>query len=129
MTSNPSPLTLAENFIKATIAEPHYAGFDVEICSNLTVISASDTPRPTATSRIKVTQSLCNPTNHLHGGAQATLFDNCTTLALATVRKEGYWEMAGVTRNLDVTCLLPVAMGEEICIETEVISIGKRYGM
>ena len=72
---------------------------------------------------------MCNISGNLHGGAISTLFDVCTTTALAVARRRGFWELAGVTRTLNTTCLRPVMAGEEIEIEGEVLQVGKNLGI
>lgn len=63
---------------------------------------------------------------NLHGGCTATLFDVCTTVALAPIAKPGFWAYAGVTRTLQVTYLRPMAQGDVVLIECEVVHAGKR---
>lgn len=122
----PTALTLAQNFVEAMLTTGHDDGFDYELCKAMTVVSASSTPKPRAVTRLTVTHAMCNPSGTLHGGAISTLFDVCTTVALAIASREGYWQMAGVTRTLSTTCLIPVFPGEEIEIEGEVVQIGKK---
>lgn len=126
--SKPTALTLAKDFVEALLAGSHDHGFDYELCKAMTVVSASLDPNPRAVTRLTVTLAMCNVSGTLHGGAISTLFDVCTTVALATARREGFWEMAGVTRTLSITCLLPVFPGEEIEIVGEVVQIGKKLG-
>ena len=123
--SEPSALTFAQTFVMAMLELNHHHGFDYELCRAVTVVSASSTPKPRVAFRLTVSLAMCNPSGTLHGGAISTLFDVCTTVALATARR---WEMAGVTRTLSTTCLLPVFPGEEIEIEGEVVQIGKKLG-
>lgn len=49
-------------------------------------------------------------------------------MPLALASKEGFWQLAGVTRTLNVTYLAAVAVGEEIEVEGEIVGIGKRLG-
>ena len=63
---------------------------------------------------------------NLHGGATATIFDSCTSLALSIVRKEGFWELCGVSRVLNVTYLQSAGKNEEVEVMGEVVSAGKR---
>lgn len=123
--SNPDALTFAKIFLEAmnTLLPDH--GFDYELCQAMTLVSASFAPKPRLVSRLTVTPAMCNPSGTLHGGAIATLFDVCTTMALATARK---WEVPGVTRTLSTTCLVPVYPGQEIEIEAEVVQVGKKLG-
>ncbi|QIW97407.1 hypothetical protein AMS68_002925 [Peltaster fructicola] len=65
----------------------------------------------------------------LHGGAQATIFDAVTTLALQAVAEpeKGQWlEGGGVSRTLNVTYLRPAPEGERVLLECEVVHAGKR---
>ncbi|CAF9918145.1 MAG: hypothetical protein ALECFALPRED_000572 [Alectoria fallacina] len=124
--SKSSAITLAQKFVEAMFADSHDHGFDYDLCKAMTVVSASLTPKPQAVTRLTVTLAMCNISGTLHGGAISTLFDVCTTVALATARRKGYWEMAGVTRTLSTTCLSPVFPGDEIEIEAEVAHIGKK---
>lgn len=123
--SEPSALTFAQTFVMAMLELNHDHGFGYELCRTMTVVSASSTPKPRVVTRLTVSLAMCNPSGTLHGGAISTLFDVCTTVALATARR---WEMPGVTRTLSTTCLLPVFPGEEIEIEGEVVQIGKKLG-
>ena len=127
--SESTALDLARTSVEVMLAAAsHDRSFDHELCKAMKVVSASLTPRPRAVTRLTVTPAMCNVAGTLHGGATSTLVDVCTTVALATARRDGFWEMAGVTRTLSTTCLLPVFPGEEIEIEGEVVQIGKRLG-
>lgn len=121
-----SPIALAEDFITALLGPPDYACHDTLILRSLAVTAASFTPLPTVTTRLTVKPTHSNRFNTLHGGATAAIFDICTTIALALVRKEGFWMMAGVSRTLNVTYLEPVHVGEEVEVEATIMKIGKR---
>ncbi|PBP19616.1 thioesterase superfamily protein [Diplocarpon rosae] len=67
-----------------------------------------------------------NPLGNLHGGCTATIFDVCTTAALAPVARPGFWVGAGVSRTLHVTYLRPIPVGERVLVECEVVHAGRR---
>lgn len=60
-----------------------------------------------------------------HGAAITTFFDMTTSLAIVAANSPG-WGSTGVSRRLDVTYLKPPVEGEDVLIECEVMSIGKR---
>ncbi len=126
--SKPAALTVAKDFVEAMLAASQNHGFDHELFKAMTVVSASLTPNPRVVTRLTVTLAMCNVNGTLHGGATSTLFDVCTTVALATTKREGTWESYGVTRTLSTTCLLPAFPGDEIEIEGEVVQVGKKLG-
>lgn len=125
---SPSPQELAQHFVDYLTASPSYQGHDAAILRACKIISASHTPTPRVTYRIRITPSLCNILGNLHGGAAATIFDDITSIPVALVKKEGFWEMMGVSRTLSVTYLNRVAEGEEVEVVAELVSIGKRMG-
>ncbi|KAG9248471.1 putative acyl-coenzyme A thioesterase 13, partial [Calycina marina] len=92
----------------------------------ISLVSASANPAGTTTFSFTVQPEHCNRLGNLHGGCAATIFDVCTTTALAPIAKPGYWAYAGVSRTLNVTYIRPIAIGEEIVIESVVVHAGKR---
>lgn len=68
----------------------------------------------------------CNRLSNLHGGAAATLFDYCTTMPLCLINKPGFWSMLGVSRNLSVTYLRPIPVGQTVFIECDIVAAGGR---
>lgn len=123
--SDSAALAFAKTFVEGMLAINTYHEFAYELCKDMTVIAASSNPRTRVVSRLTVTLAMCNPGGTLHGGAISTLFDVCTTVALATARR---WERPGVTRTLSTTCLVPVFPGDEIEIEGEILQMGKKMG-
>ena len=110
------------------LLDEDYAGHDIAVLRGLKVESASYKPTPSAMLRITITPDMCNKWGNLHGGATATIFDNCTTYPIYLARAEGSWENPGVSRTLNVAYLTAVKEGEEVEVEAEVVSIGKRLG-
>lgn len=67
----------------------------------------------------------------MHGGAQATIFDACTSLSLFAISKAGFWTSGGVSRNLNVTYLKPMRVEsvQEVTVECCVLQVGKRLAV
>lgn len=126
-TSKPEPRGVIQGMIDFLLDED-YAGHDTAVLRGLKVASASYEPTPSATLRLVITSELCNKWGNLHGGATATIFDNCTTFPIYLARAQGSWENPGVSRTLNVAYLTAVKEGEEVEVEAEIVSIGKRLG-
>jgi len=102
--------------------------YDTPILPLLHLTSATLTPNPTITLTLTIPPTLCNGAGNLHGGATATILDLSTSLALALVRRKGWWEWTGVSRTLDVVLLERVGAGEEVVVEGGVVRVGRRLG-
>lgn len=87
---------------------------------------ATPQQHPSVTFSFTVHPQHTNRLGNLHGGASATLFDFCTSCALALVSKPGYWYYLGVSRTLNTTYLRPAIGGTTVKIECEIVQIGKR---
>lgn len=73
--------------------------------------------------------SWCNFSGNLHGGAQATIFDDLTSTALMGVKDPGPWMDGAVSRTLNVTYLRPAPAGEKLLCECEVVHVGKSLSL
>ncbi|KAK4549670.1 hypothetical protein LTR36_004971 [Oleoguttula mirabilis] len=76
-----------------------------------------------------VSRFYCNGSGNLHGGAQATIFDMATSIAMQAISKQEQWINGGVSRVLTVTYLRPAPEGEELLLECDVVHMGKRLAM
>ncbi|KAF2223323.1 HotDog domain-containing protein [Elsinoe ampelina] len=70
-----------------------------------------------------------NNSANLHGGAQATIYDICTSIVLSLIARPGFWMMGGVSRVLSVTYIRPAPVGETLILECEVVHAGKRLAV
>lgn len=74
------------------------------------------------TFRFPVLYEYCNPAHLLHGAAQAVFYDVCMAYLPLPLRKKGFWEELGFTRNLNVNFLRTAKLGEFVLIDLEVSS-------
>ena len=95
----------------------------------LKVITVTSPTTVKATYTFTVEQFYCNGSGNLHGGAQSTFYDLCTSLTLMGIGKRGFWINGGVSRVLTVTYLRPAPEGTELEMETEVLAAGKTLAM
>lgn len=94
---------------------------------HLELVSTTDHPaHPKVVFRHVVQPEHCNGLNNMHGGCTATLFDFCTSVALAPLSRQGHWAYLGVTRTLSTTYLRPAPCGGAVLIECEVVQLGKK---
>ncbi|RFU28278.1 hypothetical protein B7463_g8053, partial [Scytalidium lignicola] len=122
-----SPMARVQSLIEGSSTAPKYQGWGSKLFTeDVKLISASDKPHGNAQFSYTVKQEHINRLGNLHGGCTATIFDFATTCALAPIAREGFWALVGVTRTLNVTYLRPVALGEEVVIECDVVHAGRR---
>ena len=81
------------------------------------------------TFRFKVARFYCNGSGNLHGGAQAMMYDLCTSLLLMAIGKRDFWINGGVSRVLTVNYLRPAPEGTELELEAEIVAAGKSLSM
>lgn len=95
---------------------------------HLKLVSATSSPRVTATFELKVVRALCNRLDNMHGGAIGLVYDMCTTMAMAPASRSDFWFFGGVSRTLSVTFLRPPKIGMDVLVECELLQIGSRLG-
>ncbi|CAO1629653.1 unnamed protein product [Sympodiomycopsis kandeliae] len=82
------------------------------------------------TIRMKVEEKMLNQLGNLHGGANATIVDNFTSMALymhlPDTEPTTPWAFLGVTQSLSVQYFVGIPLDSWIEIESNVVSIGKR---
>lgn len=72
------------------------------------------------TFKFPVLYEYCNPARLLHGAAQAVFYDVCMACLPLPLRKPGFWEELGFTRNLNVNFLRTAKLGESVLLDLEV---------
>lgn len=91
-----------------------------------------------ATFAFKVERFYCNASGNLHGGAQAFMFDMCTSLVVQAIARQpgsgiksdlDSWMNGGVSRTLSVNYLRPAPEGEDVLMECEVVQMGKKLAL
>ena len=53
------------------------------------------------------------------------VLDNLTSLPIAAVSTEGFWDMGHVSRTINCTYLRPAPEGTTLLVESEVVHLGK----
>lgn len=119
------PLSLVKDCVGSLHGSQNYTALFHSI---LQPINATLAPKPTTVIRLTVTAALCNSLGSFHGGAIATVFDECTTTPIALIRRNGFWMLFGVSRTLNVAYFEGVTEGEEVEVESQIVKIGKRLG-
>ena len=106
-------------------ANPPLQGFDADLLTkHLHLDSAS--ADGTTTFTFTVPAEYCNCIGNLHGGAAALLLDICTTTALVSISRPGYWQSGGLSASLNITYVRPVPCGTRVEIVSSVVSAGRR---
>ncbi|EME38585.1 hypothetical protein DOTSEDRAFT_75934 [Dothistroma septosporum NZE10] len=137
-----SAITTTEAFLKATpeerinavlaIKTPHdvrfLSSFWEDQCKLHSFTGTSDTTS-TATFKFKVDRFYCNGSGNLHGGAQATIYDVLTSLAMQGIGTPGFWVNGGVSRSLSCTYLRPAPEGTDVLCDVEVMHAGKSLAL
>ncbi|OJJ00278.1 hypothetical protein ASPVEDRAFT_39714 [Aspergillus versicolor CBS 583.65] len=109
--------------------DPQTETFDAALMKHhLKLLSATATPKVTATFRMKVTRDFCSTMGNMHGGAIALVLDMCTTTCMAPVSTPDFWLFGGVSRTLNTTFLRAIRQGTEIEVFCEVLHVGARLG-
>jgi acyl-coenzyme A thioesterase PaaI-like protein len=77
----------------------------------------------------KVSRFYCNVSGNLHGGAQATIYDMLTGMAIQGIGRRDFWLNGGVSRSLSVTYLRPAPEGTELECDVELMHAGKSLAL
>ena len=124
------PTTVAEEWLTAIKALASSGDYLLSklIRDQLSIVSASLEPVPKVTCRLTVTTGMCNGMGNLHGGAAATICDECTAAPFALISKKGFWQYGGVSRTINMVYMHAIPDGEQVDIQGKIVSIGKRLG-
>ncbi len=80
---------------------------------------------PSVTFALTVQKPHCNNMHTLHGGCTATLFDICTTLALAFVARPECCGMLGVSCTLNMTYMAAARTGDQALVTCQIVEAGR----
>lgn len=69
------------------------------------------------------TSSLAQPCVHTGEVSDSSILLACTSLIILV---EGFWELQGVSRSLNVMYLRPASLGATVLFKCKVVSLGKR---
>lgn len=83
-----------------------------------TVTSASTSGHMTW--RFPVLPFYINQFGTLAGGSQASFHDVCTSWAMLTIARPGFWTSTGLSQGLNMSFLKPARVGEWLVLECEV---------
>ncbi|OJJ46747.1 hypothetical protein ASPZODRAFT_2014601 [Penicilliopsis zonata CBS 506.65] len=108
-----------------TNKEPETWGFS-STQTDLSLESGRQADPARAIYRLTITPELCNLHETLHGGCAATLVDVLSTTLVLALSSPGHFQRGGVTRNLRLTYLRPVARGMRVRLVTEAVHLGRR---
>ncbi|ETN40896.1 uncharacterized protein HMPREF1541_05176 [Cyphellophora europaea CBS 101466] len=103
--------------------------FESALMRDIQILSATGPPNTTSVFELEMTPTYCSRMGNAHGGAVSLIFDMCTSMCIAPVARQGFWEFGGVSRTLNVTYMRPVRQGITVLIECEVLQVGKRLAM
>ncbi|KAF2159160.1 hypothetical protein M409DRAFT_30444 [Zasmidium cellare ATCC 36951] len=122
-------LSIIDNQLQQYLQSTPSNNFDREIWKNLRILSTSANSSGRTTNvhfSVVIPENCGNTFGIAAGGAVATLFDGVTGAAICAVDKDGTWNGSEVSRSLSMTYYRPIALGEEVNIDCEVVDVGKR---